>query len=461
MDHNKSYREALEWIHGLSRFGNKPGLERVTAMLEELGRPQDRLRFVHIAGTNGKGSTAAMLASIMRDAGYRTGLYTSPYLLSFSNRMAINGRDIGHEELVGLVEEVRPLVERISTDSRYGHPTEFEVVTVLALTYFAREKVDLVVLEVGLGGRLDATNVVTPLLSVITNVSLEHTEVLGDTVAQVAREKAGIIKEEVPVITAADDSETLAVIEDRAAQLGSSLYYVKPLAEEVTGKDLSVPYLNPDTPSAGFSQVSVNEKGQEFSYLGFTKNFGGLFIPLRGSYQVTNAATALAAAELLVKQGYRVEEESVRRGFATVEWPGRLELLQTEPMLVMDGAHNPAAVTNLAGALPEYFNYRRLILVFGIMADKDSRLMLENILPLADKVIFTRALIPRAEDPRALASEAVHQLGWDPRYIEVFDDIGMALEKGLELAGNRDMVLVSGSFYTVSDARAYWEKNMR
>ncbi|HED24080.1 MAG TPA: bifunctional folylpolyglutamate synthase/dihydrofolate synthase [Firmicutes bacterium] len=439
------YREALEWIHGMGRFGIKPGLERVAALLEMLGNPHQTLSFVHIGGTNGKGSTAAMLASILRTAGYQIGLYTSPYLLSFTNRMAVNGSDIGPEELVGLVREIRPLIEKIKIDPNLGQPTEFEVVTVLALTYFARRKVDLVVLEVGLGGRLDATNVVDPLFSIITNVSLEHTAVLGDTVEAIAAEKAGIIKKERPLLTSAEDEKVIKLLKERCRKLNSPFYRVYPAL--------------PDSREQAPAPVAVLEKiaaeGQYFSYTGFSRHLERLFIPLRGLYQLTNAATAVAAAELLSGMGFSAGQENLRRGLAATEWPGRLERLHEKPLLIMDGAHNPASMEKLAGSLPLYFKYRRLILVLGILADKDMKAMLGHILPLADRVVFTRPVLPRAAEPRDVAHFASENfsLAGPPVILENYRE---ALDWALEEAEPDDAVLVTGSLYTVSDLRAYW-----
>ncbi|HSW35660.1 MAG TPA: Mur ligase family protein, partial [Candidatus Limnocylindrales bacterium] len=311
------YREALDWIHGLGRFGINPGLERVSALLHLLDNPHHKVCFVHIAGTNGKGSTAAMLASILRASGYCTGLYTSPYLLSFTNRMAVNGSDVAREDLVELVDLVRPLVERIGAEGRLGQPTEFEVVTVLAMLYFARRQVDLVVLETGLGGRLDATNVVNPLVSIITNVSLDHMEVLGDTVEAIAGEKAGIIKRGIPLLTASDDQRVLEVIQSRCLQMGAAFYRVISSPKACLTKTFGNP---------AYALQSVAEHGQEFAYCGFQWQKHNLFIPLRGVYQVSNAATALAAAELLAEKGFEFTDARVRQGLAETNWPGRLEL---------------------------------------------------------------------------------------------------------------------------------------
>ncbi len=446
MKDEQRYREALDWIHGLGRFGMRPGLERITVLLDMLGNPHYEVRFVHIGGTNGKGSTAAMLASILRAAGYRAGLYTSPYLLSFTNRMAVNGADIDRHELINLVGQIRPLVDKISCDEKLGPLTEFEVVTALALTYFARQKVDLVILEVGLGGRLDATNIVNPLLSIITNISLEHTDVLGNTVEAIAGEKAGIVKQGRPLLTAAEDQRALAVLAERCSKLNAPFYRVYP-------PGLNMGEMPPEKPAAALQKISAG--GQYFSYRGFSLQVDDIFISLRGLYQVINAATALAAVELLEKHGFRADEASLRRGLAETSWPGRLEILREKPLLIMDGAHNPAAIEKLAAALPQYFRYNRLILVIGMLADKDTAAMLKHILSLADTIIFTRPILPRAADPGEIAAFAERHFELQENY-EVIYDHGEALEKALKLAGPNDAVLVTGSLYTVSDIRAYW-----
>lgn len=447
MNKDQRYHETLEWIHGLGRFGIKPGLSRITTLLEHLGNPHHKVRFVHLAGTNGKGSTAVMLASILREAGYRVGLYTSPYLLSFTNRMAVNGDDIKKDDLIELVDQVRPLVEKISGDPELGAMTEFEVVTTLALTYFSRANLDLVVLETGLGGRLDATNVVDPLLSVITNVSLEHTDVLGDTVEKIAKEKAGIIKPGRPLLTAAEDPRVLEILKDKCSVQNSMFYRVHAPLDGGT---------NDVKRNPGAALQEISPEGQYFEYRGSLLNLDRVFIPLRGAYQVTNAATALAALELLEKEGFDVIESELRSGLEKTVWPGRLELLSKNPDLIMDGAHNPAAIESLARSLPDYFKYSQLILLVGVMADKDIPAMLKEILPLADKVVFSRPVLPRAADPRDLASVATGQLGFGKEHY-IINDHGAALEKALELAGPEDAVLVTGSLYTVSDVRAYWQ----
>ncbi|MBS3943521.1 MAG: bifunctional folylpolyglutamate synthase/dihydrofolate synthase [Dethiobacter sp.] len=442
----QKYLESLEWIHSIGRFGIKPGLERIYALMERLGNPHHHLKFLHIGGTNGKGSTAAVAASVLQAAGYQTALYTSPFLLSFTNRMALNGQDIAPAELVEIVAQIRPLVAEISADPRLGQMTEFEVVTALALTYFARRKPDIVVFEVGLGGRLDATNLVIPLVSVITNVNLEHTAILGNTVREIAREKAGIVKSGAPLVTAAEDEETLAVLEKKCRDLESPLYRVLPANLLNSFPQNSV----------GYSRRKITVTGQFFSYRGLNQKLDDLFLPLRGHYQVINAASALAAVELICGQGFMVSEGALRRGLARTAWPGRLEQLSSDPFVILDGAHNPAAARQLAAAVSEYFQFKRLILVLGIMADKDIQEMLRELIPLADEVVLTRPSLSRAADPVILAGYIRQIPGFDKR-VHVESDLSRALTLALSLASRDDAVLITGSLYTISEAKGLFK----
>ena len=433
-----AYRRALEWIHSIGRFGMKQGLQRIEALLSLLGDPHRRLKCIHIGGTNGKGSVAAMLAAVLQESGYRTALYTSPYISSFTNRMSIDGHDIGNAALVELVERLRPLVDKISSDERLGPVTEFEAVTALAFTYFAQEQPDLVVLEVGLGGRFDATNVVTPLLSVITNIDLDHTQVLGETVAAVASEKAGIIKEAVPVLTGATEQEARRVIAQTCRERGSPLFYALLSGENAPRGEKRLrlpPEILPD--------------GQSLDYSGFNRSCGIFSSPARtspGGQRCPGSCCPGAARG----QGYRFPEGELRRGLAKTTWPARLELLRREPLLILDGAHNPAAMKGLAASLPEYFRYRHLHLVVGVMADKDPA-MLDHILPLADTVILTRPDLPRAATPEALAAGVRGRFSGK---VLTEEKVERALHRALALADPGDAVLVTGSFYTVSEARS-------
>lgn len=435
-----AYRRALEWIHSIGRFGIKPGLQRIEALLGFLGNPHRRLKFVHIGGTNGKGSTAAMIASVLQASGYRTALYTSPYILAFNNRMSIDGRDIGSSELVRLVEEIRPIAEKLGREAQLGPLTEFEVVTALALTHFARCRPDIVVLEVGLGGRLDATNVVSPLITAITNISLDHTQVLGDTIEAVAREKAGIIKPGIPVITGATAAGAQQVIAETCLERRSPLFYALSSDDD----------LPPGGGGAVCSLRQITTTGQMLDYNGFSWSFENLYLPLRGRYQVSNTALALAVLEQLVDCGFSFNEENLRRGLAETVWPARLELLRRKPLLILDGAHNPAAMRELSLSLPQYFSYRRLILVLGAMVDKDHA-MFDHILPLADRLILTRPRLPRAAEPVDLAVFLEHRFAGE---ILIEPEVERALAAALDFAAADDAVLVTGSFYTVSEARA-------
>lgn len=430
------YREALSWIHGISRFGMKPGLERIEALLQALGNPHEKLNCIHIGGSNGKGSTAAFIASILEYNGYRVGLYTSPYLVQFTNRMAINGEDIDPARLVGLVQKIKPLVEEIASDPDLGQPTEFEVVTAIALLYFAEEAPDYVVFEVGLGGRLDATNVVMPAVTVITTVSLEHTQVLGDTVEAVAREKAGIVKEGRPVVTGTR-GEALRIIEETCRQRDAVLYRL--------GEDFKANFLG-----GGLD-------GQFFDYRGLECSFEGLRIGLMGRHQVENAALALAALELLSRNGAALKEEAVRTGLERTNWPGRLEILRRSPLVVIDGAHNLEAFQGLRAAIQELFSYRRLIIVLGLLGDKAAPEILKEIVPLADTLILTRPSSPRAAEPEKLKLMA-REMNNAP--ILVKKETEEAVSAGLSQARAPDLVLFAGSLYLISDVRRILKKKV-
>lgn len=447
MKRSQSYQRALGWIHSIGRFGMNQGLERIKALLDRLGNPHKDLPYLHIGGTNGKGSTAAMVASVLRSCGYRVGLYTSPYLVSFTNRFSIDGEDISPQELVEYVERVRPLVDEIKGDPQLGQPTEFEVVTALAFLFFARHRPDLVVLEVGLGGRLDATNVITPLVSMLTNVSLEHTRVLGESVEAIAGEKVEIIKPGVPVVTAATDPAVLQVILEACRRRGAPGYRVVPAGD---GQKVSPGWSG----AFSYGERKLVPLGQQFTYHGPEWELPGLVISLRGGHQVVNAATALAGLELLSQQGFQLPEGGVRPGLKNTVWPGRLEIVGKSPLVVLDGAHNPAAMEQLALSVAEHFRYRRLVLVLGILADKDKEAMFRHILPLAHRLVLTRPAYGRAASLEELAaSKALAAFYSGPVQIE--KTVVGAVEQALKLAGKMDLVLVAGSLYTVSEARDY------
>ena len=444
------YKETLKWIHSIGRFGIKPGLERMEALLERLGSPHEKLRFVHIAGTNGKGSTAAMLASVIQAGGYRAGLYTSPYLMEFNNRIGINGADISPRKLVSLANRLRPVVEEIAKNPELGQPTEFEVVTTLALCYYAMEEPDIVVMEVGLGGRLDATNIITPLVSVITNVSLDHTHVLGSTVEEIAAEKAGIIKEKVPVISAAEDYVVDKVIESVSAGEKAPLYKI--LAADNENVSSINPVKAPKDKIFFYSNRKIFPEGQMFSFKGISGEYDNIFTPLRGSYQIKNAATALAASQILSRSGFILPEKRIKEGLKSVNWPGRMEVLNNKPLIVIDGAHNPAAINKLAQGIKEHFRYNKMILVMGIMEDKDCMEILKGIINDAGKLILTRPEMDRAADPHSLKA-SVEKFFSLPVIVEA--KIKEAVKLAVKAAGEDDIILITGSFYTISEAREH------
>ena len=427
-----NYQEALNWIHSIGRFGIKPGLQRVNRMMELLDNPHKKIKVIHMAGTNGKGSTAAFISKILEEAGFRVGLYTSPYLEAFTNRMSINGKDIPREKLLEIVQLVKPLAEEISKDPDLGQMTEFEVVTSIAFKYFADEAPDFVVMEVGLGGRLDATNVIEdPLMAVITNIGLEHTDILGDTIEEIAGEKAGIIKEGSMVVTAASRADALIVFEQKCREKGAHLFSIK---EKVN-----------------WNRTSYSLDGQVFNYHSKEGlNLDNLYISLLGEHQVVNGVTAVAVIEALGRKGINIDPAYIRKGLEETLWAGRLEVMGREPLLMLDAAHNIDGVKSLRTVLKGQIPYNRLILVVGILGDKAIDEMLGEIVPLADKLVITRPESPRAAVPEVVAAVAA---GFTSNEIVTEESIPRAVQMAISMATSWDLVLISGSLYTISEAR--------
>jgi dihydrofolate synthase / folylpolyglutamate synthase len=413
--------EALDWVYDLQKFGIKFGLSSTARLMAGLNNPQQHCRFLHIAGTNGKGSVAAMLSSILTLAGYNVGFYSSPHLINFQERFRLKDRDIDDTEVLSLINQVKRVM---ATDEL---PTFFEFVTAMALLYYAQKKADPVILETGMGGRLDATNIVQPLLSIITNIAMDHREFLGHSIQAIAAEKAGIIKPGVPVITYVRQPTALIPIQAASEAMKSPIYY--------GGRDF---------------QARGQSQGR-FRYQGLRKTLAGLKTNLVGRHQYRNAAVALAAVELLQEKGFEISETVIRQGLEQVRWPGRLEVVSSEPLVVLDGAHNPAAATTLAQTLKRDLSYRRLILVLGIMADKDISGILRRLLPLADVIIFSRPRYERAATPGMLKSLA-ENLSQDAYVIA---DLGAAIQKASSLAAADDLIVVTGSLFTIGEAREY------
>ncbi len=381
-----TYQEALDYIHSVSWKGSRPGLDRITELCSRLGDPQSRLKFIHVAGTNGKGSTSAMLSSILVSAGYRVGLFTSPFIVRFNERMRINGQDISDEALAEVTAHVRPHAGAMA-----DAPTEFELITAIAFEYFSREACDVVVLEVGMGGRLDSTNIIPPetvALSVITGIAMDHTAFLGDTPEAIAAEKAGIIKRGVPVLfggahTAVGSDDQTAIDYRAVARV------IRRVAD-----DQGAEYV--ETDHTRLSNVSCDLEGATLSF-GSVKD---LRISLPGVFQPHNAATVLTAIEILKLQGFAVTEAHIRAGLASVSWPGRFEILSRDPLVISDGGHNPEGVDAAVAGIKAFLKQEKVYLLSGVMADKDYAPMVHRMAEVAERVFTVRP-----DNSRALSAE--------------------------------------------------------
>jgi len=427
------YREALDYILSFTNLEKLPpaywsrhfDLRRMDEFLERLGNPHLAARSVLVAGSKGKGSTCAMIASSLVAAGYGTGLYTSPHLHTFRERIRIAQEIIGEDELVGIVERLKPEIEAVNRRRAYGELTTFEILTGMAFTYFRDSKVDFQVLEVGLGGRLDATNVVTPEVSVITSISMEHAEVLGDSLQMIAREKAGIIKPYGVVVSSQQHSEVASVISDVCREKEARLIVV---GEDVTWRKLA----------CDIGGQSLEVDGRAASY--------ELSIPLLGEHQLENAATAVAALEVL-----GVGAAEIISGLGSVSWPGRLEVLQQEPIFLVDGAHNEDSARRLKDAIQRDLGFDRVILIMGVSSDKDMVAMVEGLATISIFVVATRSRHPRALDPVPLLGE------FSKRGVpgEIAGSVASAAERALAMAQPDDLVCATGSLFVVAEAREY------
>ena len=414
-----TYEEALSYIHSVNWTFCKPGLDRIRALCRALGNPQDGLRFVHVAGTNGKGSFCSMLSSVLRAAGYKTGTFTSPYVKVFNERMAIDGEMISNEELADLTAYIKPIA-----DAMDDKPTEFELITALAFEYFHRHACDIVVLEAGMGGRLDSTNIIqNPLLSVITGIALDHTAFLGDTVEKIATEKAGIIKDGRPVLYGGEDAEAARVIRDTAAARGSSYFAVD------------------------YAALTCRSMTLEGSVLDFGTH-RDVHIPLLGLYQPKNASVVLSAVDILRKEGMNLPEESVKVGLAGAAWPARFEILSQEPLVIFDGAHNPQGIDAAVASIKHYFDGKRVYVMTGVLKDKDYHVIAHRLSEIA-----SRAFVMTPDNPRALAAEdyaaLLSSLGVDAvPYPSV--KAALAAAKAAALRDGTPLICL-GSLYTYSE----------
>jgi len=430
------YQTALDYILRFADYERMPrsalvfDLRRMELLLERLGKPQEAARSIHVAGTKGKGSTVAMIASILTCAGYRTGLYASPHLLSFTERIQVDGKPIAEDAFARLVELIKPEIEAVNEFGAFGELTTFEILTALAFAYFKEKEADYQVLEVGLGGRLDATNVVKPEVCVITSISFDHVDVLGDTLTQIATEKAGIIKPGSIVVCSPQSPEAMEVVERVCRERGVRLVRV--------GSDVT------------WQQKAFSPEGQSFQLKGITGEYD-LNLPLLGEHQLENAATAVVTVEVLAERGAKVSPESIATGLAQVHWPGRLQILQRKPWVIVDGAHNADSVGRLAKALKQYFDFERAVLIFGASSDKNIAGMAAELASLSSTVIVSQSRHPRAMELNALVTE-FSKWGIVP---EVAGNVASAVELALAKAQATDLICATGSLFIVAEVMEY------
>ena len=426
---NMTYKEAMDYISSVGRFGSNYGLERTFRLLELLGSPQEKIKLIHIAGTNGKGSTTAMVTKILRGFGYKVGMYTSPYLEEFEERIQINGEKIKKDTLVNLLGHVKNAIDKVIEEG-YEHPTEFEIITALMFLHFYNEKVDYGVIEVGLGGRLDSTNVIIPKVSVITSISLDHMNILGDSLKDIAKEKAGIIKDGIPVILYPQEKEVEEVILKIAEEKNSKVYLVK----KENGKLIDINY------------EELYQNLQIKSY----KNTYSINLPLLGEHQILNLGVALNTIEILCElENISIDINIMEKSLQDVKWIGRLEVLGKKPTILIDGAHNIDAIRALRKNVEKYFKYNKIYLLLGILADKQVQEMIEEITPIAEKVYALTPHSERAELSEDLKKE-IEKCNSNVVALENYEE---ALLLAIKEADEEDLVLISGSLYMIGDMR--------
>lgn len=436
-----TYQDALDWVHGLLRFGQKPGLERVQWMLSRLGNPERRIPFIHVAGTNGKGSTCAYLNGILQAAGYSTGMFTSPYLVNFRERIRYNGEMISEDDFCSIASQIKPLAMECALATSHGTPTEFEVITVIAIQYFAQlARPAVVIWETGLGGRLDSTNVVHPLLSIITNIGLDHMDVLGHTIQEIAREKAGIIKQGVPVVTCEQSPEALAVLEEVARDKRSTLYLLN--------RDFAVEQLSEQVGSQTIRFTSQHRRhASEYE------------LKLNGVHQPLNAAAALATVDVLRNfYAFLAEDEEISKGLQQTTWPGRLEVVSLQPLIFLDGAHNAQGMQVLSQSLDKLLPAGKSVeLLVSSLADKPLVQMAEAAIPLvalAKRLVLTQFDFPRAATVEKL-QDGYLTAGVEPEKLFLAPNWREYVTAWKEQASADDCLVICGSLYFIAQVRAF------
>lgn len=445
-----NYEETLKYIEGIAKFGTNLGLGRTEKMLELLGNPHKKIKTIHVAGTNGKGSITAMISKILMEAGFKVGMYTSPYLEVFEERIQINENNISKEDLSRIVTKVSGVVKEV-IKLGYDKPTEFEIITCAMFYYFSEKKVDMAVIEVGLGGRLDSTNVMLPfsekqnggvMLSIISSISYDHMNILGDTLGKIAHEKAGIIKTGIPVVMYPEADEAGKVIEQVCRQKGSKLVKVSLDSARCMGKDKI------DNNSEKYVQnISIHTEKEEYN----------IKLSLLGKHQLINCAVAIFAVEQLSRYGIEIDKFVILRALSEVKWIGRLEVMGNRPLVVIDGAHNREGISMLKENITSYFKYNHMVLILGILADKEVDMMVKTIVPLAWKVIAVTPNNIRAESSEQLKSVIEK---YNPN-CEAFDNYESAYRKAFSYCEEKDLLLVSGSLYMIGDMRKIIKKYNR
>lgn len=425
-----NYDEAMSYIHEVGNFGSNYGLERTVKLLDLIGNPHMKSKFIHVAGTNGKGSTTAILAEILKEKGFKVGMYTSPYLEEFEERIQINGENIPKDRLAQLVTKIKKAVDKVIEEG-YNHPTEFEIITCLMFLYFAEEKIDYGVIEVGLGGRLDSTNVITPILSIITSISYDHMNLLGNTLGEIAKEKAGIIKENIPVVIYPQEEEAFKVIEDACFSTKSNL-------------------ITTDISRGRFIKVLDEDRIYQLVNITFDEEDFEVKLPLLGQHQISNLLVALNAYKVLCnKENIKFSIEDIKSAVKKVKWIGRLEVMNKKPLIVIDGAHNIQGISNLKNNVEKYFKYNKIYLILGILADKEVEKMVKIIAPIAYKVYALTPLSTRAEN----ASELKIVIDKYNNNCIAYESYYDAIIDALKEAEEDDLILVSGSLYMIGDMR--------
>jgi dihydrofolate synthase/folylpolyglutamate synthase len=439
-----TYQEALDYIYSfIDQEKLQPDkysprrfdLTNMHALMGMLGDPHSRLRAVHVAGTKGKGSTCAMITSVLQAAGYQVGLFTQPHLHTFRERIQIDGHPMSEEEMVALLEKQKPSIEKLPD------PSTFEIMTALAFQYFAEQEVDFAVIETGLGGRLDTTNVLDPLVAAITSISYDHTYILGNTLEKIAGEKAGIIKEGKPVVCAPQQPEALEVIIETCRARNAPIVLL--------GEDWLWERTEANMEGQGLRVTCQMADAEGLMSRGATEGF---WVPFLGPYQLVNATTAIATLDQLYRQGVQISLEQVTEGLKTARWPGRLEILSRSPLLIVDGAHNVDSMRRMTRTLVEDLSFDRLIVVAGFSADKDITGMMDELSSTADELVLTKSIHPRSADPEQVAQ----RYGDTSVHVTTIEDVPAALWFALEEARAEDLVCVTGSLFVVAEARAAW-----